>query len=147
MLKLPRENERLQELIDKYCNGNQKSFADFIGIAQPSINRLFRIDKLNDEVPSVLKSKAVLQKIQEKIPSATVSWFKGSDEKLQSAKKTPKLVSLYTDGIEGFANDDAIIEWVISNEKYLLANSTKFQIYFENIRLRAQKEVLMATGN
>jgi len=32
MLKLPRENERLQELIDKYCNGNQKSFADFIGI-------------------------------------------------------------------------------------------------------------------
>lgn len=73
---IPKENQKLQSLIDKYAAGSQNAFAAMIGVTQSNINRLFRIDDRNKEVPNVLKSRSVLTAIKNKFPFADIEWFK-----------------------------------------------------------------------
>lgn len=81
---IPKENERLKLLIDKYAFGSENSFAEFIGVTQTSINRLFRVDERNGEVPSVLKSKTVLKAINNRYPFVDIEWFLGDGDLIDS---------------------------------------------------------------
>ena len=46
-------NKKVYELIQEKTNGNVKAFAESIGVAQQSLNRIFSIDKRNDKFPSI----------------------------------------------------------------------------------------------
>lgn len=79
MNDLPRENKKLQYLIDTYAKGSQNAFAELIGVSQANINRLFRKDDRNNEYPNVIKSKSTLTAINNKYDFATIEWFKKQD--------------------------------------------------------------------
>lgn len=72
---IPKENKKLQQLIDKHSFGSQNAFAEMIGETQTNINRLFRVDDRNGKVPNVLKSKSVLKAIKNKFDYADIEWF------------------------------------------------------------------------
>ena len=76
---IPKENKKLQQLIDKHSYGSQNAFAELIGVTQTNINRLFRVDERNGEVPNVLKSKSVLKAIKDKFSFADMEWFSKDD--------------------------------------------------------------------
>jgi hypothetical protein len=77
---IPKENKRLQQLIDTHSFGSQNAFAELIGVTQTNINRLFREDARNNEVPNVLRSKSVLKAIKDKFPFADIEWFSKDDD-------------------------------------------------------------------
>lgn len=77
---IPKENKKLQQLIDKHSFGSQNAFAEMIGVTQTNINRLFRVDERNGEVPNVLKSKSVLKAIKNKFDFADIEWFSKETE-------------------------------------------------------------------
>lgn len=105
MEDLPRENKKLQYLIDTYAKGSQNAFAELIGVSQANINRLFRKDDRNNEYPNVIKSKSTLTAINNKYDFATIEWFKKEDSiELKSLnnnnqKSSSKPKSTYTSDV------------------------------------------------
>lgn len=47
--KLPEPNKRIYDLIQEYCEGNAKKFAERIGVSQQVISRIFKIDTRSNE--------------------------------------------------------------------------------------------------
>ena len=101
MNDLPRENKKLQYLIDTYAKGSQNAFAELIGVSQANINRLFRKDERNKEYPNVIKSKSTLIAINNKYDFATIEWFKKEDDLhiWSSSETKSNLKSNYTSGV------------------------------------------------
>lgn len=52
-MDLPVENQRIRQIIDYFCDGNESLFSKEIGISQPRINRLFSLDPRNNKYPLV----------------------------------------------------------------------------------------------
>lgn len=52
-MEIPEINSRISQIIDYKSNGNRKKFAETIGIAQQSVNRLFNIDTRTKKYPTV----------------------------------------------------------------------------------------------
>lgn len=44
-------SQRISLLIDEFCEGNRKNFAEKIGVKQQSVNRLFNVDKRSSKYP------------------------------------------------------------------------------------------------
>ena len=100
MEDLPKENKKLQYLIDTYAKGSQNAFAELIGVSQANINRLFRKDDRNKEYPNVIKSKSTLTAINNKYDFATIEWFKKEDSIVlkslnENNQKNNKFLRLY----------------------------------------------------
>lgn len=72
-MDIPIENQRVKQVIDHYCGGNELKFSNEIGIAQPRINRLFSVDKRNDKYPIV--SFEIVQAIINKYIDVSAEWL------------------------------------------------------------------------
>lgn len=88
---IPKENQKLNQLIEKYSLGSQNAFAELIGVTQTNINRLFRADERNGLVPNVLRSKSVLTAIKNKFPFADIDWFKKDTEESILPESAPTI--------------------------------------------------------
>lgn len=72
-MNLPSENQRIRDIIDHYCNGNELMFSKEIGISQPRINRLFSLDARNGKYPIV--SFEIVQAIINKFINIDSDWL------------------------------------------------------------------------
>lgn len=70
---LPVENQRIKNVIDKYCDGNELRFSKEIGISQPRINRLFSLDPRSGKYPLV--SFEIIQAIINKYINLSAEWL------------------------------------------------------------------------
>lgn len=70
---LPPDNQRVKDVIDFYCNGNELLFSREIGISQPRINRLFKIDPRSDKYPA--PSYEIVQAIINKFVEINPRWL------------------------------------------------------------------------
>lgn len=52
-MEIPIENQRVKEIINFFCDGNELLFSKKINVSQPRINRLFSLDKRNNQYPVV----------------------------------------------------------------------------------------------
>ncbi|MDM1548746.1 S24 family peptidase [Empedobacter falsenii] len=72
-MDLPIENQRVQELIDLFCDGNRSQFSKEINVSQPRINRLFNLDNRSDKYPIVTLD--ILQAIVERWNDVNFNWL------------------------------------------------------------------------
>ncbi len=72
-MNLPDENQRVKNVIDYFCNGNELQFSKEVGITQPRINRLFNIDTRNNKYPIV--SFEIIQAIINKYVGVDSEWL------------------------------------------------------------------------
>lgn len=70
---LPPDNQRIKDVIDFYCKGNELLFSREIGISQPRINRLFKIDPRSDKYPA--PSYEIVQAIINKFVEVDPRWL------------------------------------------------------------------------
>lgn len=94
---LPAENKRLRELMELKGFVSENAFADEIGVSSTHINRLFRLDKRNNDYPSVLKSTKVLKAIGNKYPEINIQWFKGEKGKTRTIINEESIDDIITD--------------------------------------------------
>ncbi|MFV5697791.1 hypothetical protein ACM55H_05430 [Flavobacterium sp. ZT3R17] len=116
---IPKENQKLNHLIEKYSLGSQNAFAELIGVTQTNINRLFRADDRNGEVPNVLRSKSVLTAIKNKFPFADIEWFKKEESDIIKSEPDP----------EFFENKNG--------NKFIELKNGKFKIIVRKVPVRA----------
>ena len=85
-MDLPIENQRVKEIINFVTNGNVLQFSNLIGISQPRLNRLFTIDKRNNNYPLV--SFEIIQAIINKFLNINAEWLiTGKGEMLKTKSK------------------------------------------------------------
>lgn len=72
-MMLPIENQRVQELINLFCDGNRNLFSKEINVSQPRINRLFNIDPRSNKYPIVTLD--ILQAIVERWNDINFNWL------------------------------------------------------------------------
>jgi len=72
-MEFPVENQRVKEVIDIYCDGNELRFSKEIGISQPRINRLFSLDPRSGKYPVV--SFEIIQAIINKYIILSAEWL------------------------------------------------------------------------
>lgn len=70
---LPPDNQRVKDVIDFYCDGNELLFSREIGISQPRINRLFKIDPRSNKYPG--PSYEIVQAIINKFVEIDPRWL------------------------------------------------------------------------
>lgn len=70
---LPSDNQRIKDIIEFYCDGNELLFSREIGISQPRINRLFKIDPRSDKYPA--PSYEIVQAIINKFIDVNPRWL------------------------------------------------------------------------
>ncbi|UCA61694.1 peptidase S24 [Chryseobacterium rhizoplanae] len=70
---LPIENQRIKDLINYFCDGNELQFSREIGISQPRINRLFSTDPRSGKYPIV--SFEIIQSIINKFIDVNSEWL------------------------------------------------------------------------
>lgn len=70
---LPQDNQRIKDIIEFYCDGNELLFSREIGISQPRINRLFKIDPRSDKYPA--PSYEIVQAIINKFVEINPRWL------------------------------------------------------------------------
>ena len=51
--ELPVANKKVYDLVQHYTDGNISMFAEYIGVTQQVLERIFRIDKRNGKYPKV----------------------------------------------------------------------------------------------
>lgn len=74
---LPSDNQRIKDVIDFYCNGNELQFSKEINISQPRINRLFKVDPRSDKYPA--PSYEIVQAIINKFVEINPRWLLTGD--------------------------------------------------------------------
>ena len=74
---LPSDNQRIKDIIDFYCNGNELQFSKEINISQPRINRLFKVDPRSDKYPA--PSYEIVQAIINKFVEVNPRWLLTGD--------------------------------------------------------------------
>lgn len=74
---LPADNQRIKDVIDFYCGGNELQFSKEIDISQPRINRLFKIDPRSDKYPA--PSFEIVQAIINKFVDVNPRWLLTGD--------------------------------------------------------------------
>lgn len=72
-MSLPSDNQRIKDVIEFYCDGNELLFSREIGISQPRINRLFKIDPRSDKYPA--PSYEIVQAIINKFVEINPRWL------------------------------------------------------------------------
>ncbi|NAW52173.1 S24 family peptidase [Elizabethkingia argentiflava] len=72
-MELPTENQRIKDILNYYCKGNETMFSKEIGISQPRINRLFSLDPRNGKYPLV--SFEIIQAIINKFININAEWL------------------------------------------------------------------------
>lgn len=79
MLNLPELNRKIKLIIDEKFGGNVKAFADFTGLNQQSVNRLFNLDKRTGKYPDAIKSNKIdyVGVIINKFPDVNSDWING----------------------------------------------------------------------
>lgn len=70
---LPPDNQRIKDIIDFYCKGNELQFSKEINISQPRINRLFKIDPRSNKYPA--PSYEIAQAIINKFVEINPRWL------------------------------------------------------------------------
>lgn len=70
---LPADNQRIKEVIELYCDGNELLFSKEIGISQPRINRLFNKDPRSGRYPA--PSFEIVQAIINKFVDVNPRWL------------------------------------------------------------------------
>ncbi len=119
-MEVPVENQRVKEVINYYCDGNELLFSKEIDISQPRINRLFSIDNRNSKYPMV--SYDIVQSIINKFINVSAEWLlTGKGEMLKTTnaiknypkpnKKEKELPLIPIEAIAGFgAGEFTIME-------------------------------------
>ena len=79
-MQIPKINARIMQIIDYKSNGNRKKFAETIGIAQQSINRLFNIDNRTKKYP--VATTDMLIAITEMFVDINARWLLTGDGKM-----------------------------------------------------------------
>ncbi len=120
-MEVPVENQRVKEVINYYCDGNELLFSKEIDISQPRINRLFSIDNRNSKYPMV--SYDIIQSIINKFINVSAEWLlTGKGEMLKTTnaiknypkpnKKEKELPLIPIEAIAGFgAGEFTIMEY------------------------------------
>ena len=89
-MNLPPENERVKNVIDYYCNGNESLFSSEIKVSQPRVNRLFNVDPRNGKYP--LPSFEIIQSIINKFIDLSSEWLiSGRGNMLKKENNTPTI--------------------------------------------------------
>ena len=70
--ELPVANKKVYDLVQHYTDGNISMFAEYIGVTQQVLERIFRIDKRNGKYPKV--SDGIKSALKEKL-NISESWF------------------------------------------------------------------------
>ena len=71
---LPAINERVKQMVDFYANGSVKRFSELIELSNSQkLNRVFNLDKRNNEVPEV--SSDILLSIANKFSYVSTDWL------------------------------------------------------------------------
>lgn len=110
-MDLPIENQRVQELIDLFCDGNRSQFSKEINVSQPRINRLFNLDNRSDKYPVVTLD--ILQAIVERWNDVNFNWLAiGELPQLKSQNKNM------------FMSDDSVVA-----ESAKIYRKTKDKLY------------------
>lgn len=94
-MNLPEENKRVEKVIDHTCNGNQLLFSKEIGISQPRINRLFKIDNRSGKFPLV--SFEIIQAIINKYINISSRWLLTGEGSMLKSKRRGEAKSLEED--------------------------------------------------
>lgn len=72
-MEIPKINSRVSQIIEYKNNGNRKKFAETIGVAQQSVNRLFNVDTRTGKYPVVTTD--ILIAITEMFVDIDIRWL------------------------------------------------------------------------
>lgn len=126
-MSLPVENQRIKDVINYFCNGNELQFSGQIGVSQPRINRLFNRDARSNKYPT--PSFEIVQSIINTFINISAEWLivgKGEMLKKELIIDTPnplrdqlinrqdQLIASYEEKIEDLKNKNE--ELIIENE-------------------------------
>lgn len=90
--ELPTPNKKVYDLVQHYTDGNVAMFADYIGVTQQILDRIFKKDSRNGKYPKV--SDKIKNALKEKYNLKDV-WF--YDENDEQSSEEPKMS--YTNGV------------------------------------------------
>ncbi len=72
-MEMPEINQRILQIIDTYGDRNVKKFAESIGIAQQTLNRLFNIDTRTNKYP--MATTEILVAITKNYVDINIEWL------------------------------------------------------------------------
>lgn len=110
LMEMPEINSRILQIIDYKSNGNRRKFAEVIGIAQQSVNRLFNTDTRTKKYP--VATTEILVAITEMFVDINTRWLlTGEGEMLKAASsQTDQSIGMLIKEVKDLSAENAILK-------------------------------------
>lgn len=87
-MEMPEINQRILQIIDTYGDRNVKKFAESIGVAQQTLNRLFNVDTRTNKYP--MATTEILVAITRNYVDVNIEWLLlGNGQMIKKNENTP----------------------------------------------------------
>lgn len=87
-MEMPEINQRILQIIDTYGDRNVKKFAESIGVAQQTLNRLFNVDTRTNKYP--MATTEILVAITRNYVDVDIEWLLlGNGQMIKKNENTP----------------------------------------------------------